>query len=107
LSHGGAIDGFRVHMTLVPKAKMGIALLNNLERTQMNLALSNTLVDQLLGLPFKDWNTHHLDVVKADEAAAAAADKDWLAGRHKGTKPSRELSAYAGAYEDAATARRR
>src|SRR5262249_23758147 len=29
VSHAGAIDGFRVHITLVPDAKLGLVLLNN------------------------------------------------------------------------------
>ena len=50
-SHAGAIDGFRVQITLVPKEKIGIVILANLHFTRMNLALSNSLVDLLLGLP--------------------------------------------------------
>src|SRR5262249_61815766 len=38
VSHAGAIDGFRAHITLVPKSRLGIVLLNNLHETRMNLA---------------------------------------------------------------------
>src|SRR5262249_54891777 len=67
LSHGGTIDGFRTHITLVPKEKLGIVLLNNLNGTDMNLALSNTLIDYLLGLPRRDWNTEFGKVAKERE----------------------------------------
>ena len=30
-SHAGAIDGFRVHITLIPEKKIGIVLLANLQ----------------------------------------------------------------------------
>ena len=70
-SHAGAIDGFRAHITLIPEKKIGIVLLNNLQSTRMNLALSNSLVDLLLGLPRKDWNGLCAEAVRKDEAAAA------------------------------------
>src|SRR5262249_9233453 len=99
VSHGGAIDGFRAHFTLVPRANLGIVLLNNLDRTQMNLALSNSLLDLLLGLPRQDWNALLGGAVRQEEAAVAERERARLAGRHQGTKPSREPAAYAGAYE--------
>jgi CubicO group peptidase (beta-lactamase class C family) len=101
-SHGGSIDGFRAHMTLVPEAKLGIALLNNLHQTQMNLAVSNSIIDKLLGLPYKDWNAHFQALEKEGEKAADAARKAALAKQHPKTKPSRELTAYTGTYEDPA-----
>src|SRR5262249_3876592 len=36
--------------------RLGIVLLNNLDGTMMNLALSNSLVDELLDLPRRDWD---------------------------------------------------
>jgi CubicO group peptidase (beta-lactamase class C family) len=99
VSHAGAIDGFRAHFTLVPRAKLGIVLLNNLDRTQMNLALCNSLLDLLLGLPRKDWNALMGRAVRKEAAAAAERERARLARRHQGTTPSRELAAYAGAYE--------
>jgi CubicO group peptidase (beta-lactamase class C family) len=98
--HGGAIDGFRAQLTLLPEAGLGIAIVSNLAETQMNLAMTNTLVDQFLGLPFKDWNAHYGDMVRAAEKAKQADEEQWRAKRHKGTKPSRGLSAYVGTYED-------
>jgi len=100
--HGGAIDGFRAQFTLVPGAKLGFVLLNNLEGSLMNLAVSNTLIDRLLGHPYKDWNAYYCDLVKAEEAEHAAVDKALQERRHRGTKPARELSAYVGSYDDPA-----
>jgi hypothetical protein len=99
--HGGAIDGFRAHLTLVPKAKLGIALLNNLHATQLNMALSQQLVDSVLGLPHKDWNTLYQEIQKKEEADVQAVT-DWRKERPKGARPPRALNAYAGIYEDAA-----
>lgn len=102
LLHGGAIDGFRAHFTLVPKAKLGIVLLNNLDSTQMNIAVSNTLVDLLLDLPAKDWNAYYLKIQDMEEALQKADRKAFRARQHKGTRPSRPLEAYTGTYEDPA-----
>jgi CubicO group peptidase (beta-lactamase class C family) len=102
LMHGGSIDGFRAHFTLVPHARLGIVLLNNLDATQMNLAVSNTLVDLFLDLPPRDWNGYFADVVRADEAYDQARAKTLRARRDPNTKPSRALDAYAGTYRDSA-----
>lgn len=100
--HTGLIDGFRAHLTLLPKDGYALAVLANREGTRMNLALSNTLVDLLLGLPAKDWNKY-LQGVLADEAAArrVQARKDDL-GRRPDAAPSVPLEDLAGTYEDPA-----
>ena len=67
VSHAGAIDGFRAQITLVPHARLGIVLLNNLQATQMNLAAGNNLLDLLLGLPRKDWNAYLGEQVRKEE----------------------------------------
>jgi CubicO group peptidase (beta-lactamase class C family) len=100
VSHGGAIDGFRARIVLVPKAKAGIVVLSNLGQTQMPEALSNGIVDLLLGLPKKDWNGYLIEQVKKMENEQKAREREREEKRHKGTRPSRELAAYAGAYED-------
>lgn len=101
LSHGGSIDGFRAQVALVPKAKLGMVILSNFGRTQMPEALRNNLVDLLLGLEKKDWNAHYLAQVKKLEAEQKKRDEERDAKQHKDTKASRELSNYAGAYEEA------
>jgi CubicO group peptidase (beta-lactamase class C family) len=99
LQHAGAIDGFRCHFTLVPQARMGIVLLCNLHQTRMNIALSNGLLELLLGLPHRDWN----EVVRAAERkhhnAIEEEERAKLARRQPNTHPSRELAGYIGTYE--------
>lgn len=56
VSHGGAIDGFRTHIAMVPEAKFGLVILSNLEHTRMNLALSNSLIDLLFNFPRVEWD---------------------------------------------------
>jgi hypothetical protein len=107
VSHGGAIDGFRAHITLAPDDRVGIVLLNNLQGTWMNLAISNMILDRILGLEARDWNTIIGEAVKIDEAAARKARRLRAQSRRHGTKPSRGLKAYAGRYENPAYGRAR
>jgi CubicO group peptidase (beta-lactamase class C family) len=102
LQHGGAIDGFRSHLALVPEAKLGIAILSNLDRGFMNLALSNTLIDRFLELPRRDWSRYFLDVGVQGEAEEKARADKLRAARKRGTKPTVVLEAYTGRYHDAA-----
>jgi CubicO group peptidase (beta-lactamase class C family) len=105
VSHAGAIEGFRAHLTLVPGERLGIALLNNLDKSQLNLALSNTLLDHLLGLPRRDWHAHIRSALQRDAERAAEREGERLAKRRAGTKPSLETTAYAGDYEHPAYGR--
>jgi hypothetical protein len=100
VSHAGIIDGFRCHLMMAPDAKVGIAILANLHRTRMNQALSNTIVDHLLGLPAKDWNALIGAVVRREGADAENELRKREAERHPGTHPSLPTAAYVGAYEN-------
>jgi CubicO group peptidase (beta-lactamase class C family) len=99
VAHAGAIDGFRAHLAMVPEHHLGIVLLNNLHQTRMNLALSNGLLDLLLGLPKKDWNAIVLAAMRQEQAEHAEAERERLAKRHRNTRPSCAWAAYAGDYE--------
>jgi CubicO group peptidase (beta-lactamase class C family) len=104
VSHGGVIDGFRVHLTLMPRDGYALALLTNRHQTRLNLALSNQLVDRLLGLPPRDWNDYFRRLetksVEVKHEARARRDRQRTAGL-----PPRPLSEYAGQYEHPAYGR--
>lgn len=99
LQHGGLIDGFRCHFTLVPKARLGIVLLCNLDHTRMNIALSNSLLEMLLDLPHRDWNKIVAAAEDKDEAETAKKEREKQKRRQLDTQPSRELEGYIGSYE--------
>lgn len=103
--HGGTIDGFRANIMLFPKAKLGLAILTNLNGTQMPEATGYQLADLLLGLPKKDWHAYVGAQAKAFEAEQVKAVTARFAARKKETKPSLPLAAYTGAYEDPAYGR--
>jgi CubicO group peptidase (beta-lactamase class C family) len=99
VSHAGIIDGFRCHLTMAPDDRLGVVILANLHRTRMNQALSNAIVDQLLGLPAKDWNDILAGVVKRETAEADDLLRSREAVRQRGTSPSQAAAAYVGVYE--------
>jgi len=98
VAHGGVIDGFRVQVTLLPKRKIGFALLNNLHQTRMNIALGNDLIDLLCGLPAKDWNAYYLKLDADEKAVKVAALKKRNDDRKAEMKPSLALEKFAGEY---------
>lgn len=100
VQHGGAIDGFRANITLVPRERLGIVVLSNLGNENMPEALRYELIDAVLGLPARDWDAELNAHFGAIEATAAAGQQAFLAKRVKGTKPSLDLAAYTGDYED-------
>jgi len=99
LQHAGAIDGFRCHFTLVPKARLGIVLLCNLHQTRMNIALSNGLLEMLLDLPHRDWNKLVHAAERKNEEDADKKEREKQKHHQADTQPSRELAGYLGAYE--------
>jgi CubicO group peptidase (beta-lactamase class C family) len=96
-SHAGVLDGFRAHLTLAPRDGVGIVILANHERTRMNLALSNSLLDHVLGLEKRDWNRIIQDALT--RAAKRARENAPPVARLTGTKPRLPLASYAGKYE--------
>jgi CubicO group peptidase (beta-lactamase class C family) len=102
LEHGGAVDGFRARILLLPRARTGLVVLTNLEEMGVVSATGNALLDHLLGLPKKDWHAFYRAEQKRAEEARKAREEKRLAARHRGTKPSREHEAYTGAYHDPA-----
>lgn len=102
VTHAGNIDGMRAHITLVPAAGIGLAILSNLQDTRMNLALSNHIVDHLSGFPYRDWDGLYGQVLKKQYDAAVTRARERDKNRVKETKPSLPLEAYAGTYEEPA-----
>jgi CubicO group peptidase (beta-lactamase class C family) len=102
VSHAGLIDGFRAHIALLPKRKIGLAILCNLDQTRMNLALSNAIVDLLLKAPTYDWNEHYGKIIAVEEFAAKRQAIEIERSRKQGTKPSLPLAGYAGKFTEPA-----
>jgi len=100
VSHGGAIDGFRAQVTLLPEEHYGIIILANLGGNNMPECLRSALADELLDLAPMGWNGKYLEVQKKREEEQEKTRKERDAKRRKDTKPSREMEAYAGKFEN-------
>ena len=100
VSHGGALNGFRTNVALLPKRNLGIVILENVGRGTALAALRNTIIDQFLGVPRRDWNTDLLDAEKFEGAKADEKLAERVARRATAAKPSHDLAAFAGTYHN-------
>lgn len=98
VEHGGAVSGFRAHLLLAPKQHLGIVVLTNLHGADLPPAVCYGILDHAIGLKKKDWNAFHASELSRVQAADRKREEEFLAKRQPGTKPSRELQAYAGEY---------
>lgn len=101
VSHGGALNGFRTQVDLLPHSRSGFVVMANLGRGLAVVTMRNALLDMLLGKPGRDWNAYYLALDAKSHADAATKKVAAEAKRHRDSHPSRELSAYAGTYENA------
>jgi CubicO group peptidase (beta-lactamase class C family) len=101
VAHAGALNGFRSNVALLPKRNLGIAILENVGRGSALAALRNTIIDQFLGAPARDWNSELIDLEKFEGGKAEAKYAERVAKRVTAPKPSHDLAAYAGTYHNA------
>ncbi len=101
ISHAGALNGFRTQVALLPDRNAGVVILANMGRGFGVAALRNGILDELLhASPSRDWNAVYLAAEKKADDRTEQAKKEREAKRVPNTKPSRDLSAYAGTYHD-------
>jgi CubicO group peptidase (beta-lactamase class C family) len=102
LGHGGAVEGFRARIILVPRKKLGLVLLTNLEEMEIVDAAGNNLLDHLLGLKAKDWNGYFQSQHRKAEDENKQRREKRLGKPVRGTKTSRDLEAYVGSFSEPA-----
>jgi CubicO group peptidase (beta-lactamase class C family) len=96
-NHGGGYDGMFSRVVLVPEEGLGIVVLTN-SMTSVSTAIANTVLDAYLGVPRRDWSGPMLESWIRDRERFEARQHRFLEERVEGTKPSLELSDYAGRY---------
>jgi CubicO group peptidase (beta-lactamase class C family) len=99
VEHGGAIDGMRAIVAMMPEEKLGLVVLTNLGGTILPQALMFKIFDTYLGSSTKDWCAEMLKTVRMLEQQAKNAEKKAEAERVTGTSPSLALDKYAGKYQ--------
>ncbi|HEX5873016.1 MAG TPA: serine hydrolase [Pyrinomonadaceae bacterium] len=98
VDHGGAIDGMRAQVALIPEEKLGLVVLSNMNGSLLPTALMYRIFDSFLGAPARDWSADILKNFKTLEETAKAAEKKQEAERVAGTNPSLALDKYVGTY---------
>lgn len=99
VEHGGAIDGMRALVAMMPEEKVGMVVLTNLHGTVLPQALMYRVFDSYLGGTQRDWSAEMLKSIKGLEDQAKIAEKKIETDRVKGTTPSLPLQQYAGSYQ--------
>lgn len=98
--HNGGIDGMLSHQGFLPEENLGIVVLTNSDSSGLDAALFYRIVDMFLGDPIKDWSGASLSQAKESEAKAEEAEEAVKSSRVLNTKPSLEIGAYCGKYEN-------
>ena len=97
VSHGGGLDGMISETAMMPEENLGLVVLTNSE-SPVNVIMQNKIFDVMLNVPKRDWNAEYLERTNKGKQAEAEADKKVVASRVANTKPSLDLSGYAGTY---------
>jgi CubicO group peptidase (beta-lactamase class C family) len=97
LQHGGASDGMNTNLVLMPEEDLGVVVMTNVFSGFMN-ALTNEILDRMLGYDDTDWNARFLSGTAALRARAEAEREAIYAARTTDAPPRQRPSELAGAY---------
>ncbi len=100
-THGGALQGFYSQVTLVPQAKLGIAIFTNAESSPAMTALQYRILDQYLDFAPTDWIGRYGDIAREAHDKELARLQSEAGKRVAKSQPSLALAAYDGDYADA------
>lgn len=98
VQHSGGIDGFASFVTFMPKEKIGIIILTNMDSTHFHTMLASEMYDRLLGIPDNQWSDKVFKGMNAALPLKKAALEEEEKNRKKDTTPSHPLEDYAGVY---------
>jgi CubicO group peptidase (beta-lactamase class C family) len=97
VSHSGGLDGMLSYTVLIPEENVGFVVLTNCEAPAFQIMMYKIL-DTFTGAPQRDWSAE----AKLRSDAGKKADEEQIkkvdAARVQNTKPTLELSRYAGTY---------
>ena len=98
VQHAGGIDGFASFVTFMPKEKIGIIILTNMDSTHFHSMLAGEIYDRLLGMPDYHWSDKVFNGMNAALPLKKAAMEEEEKNRVKGTQPSHPMEDYSGVY---------
>jgi CubicO group peptidase (beta-lactamase class C family) len=100
--HGGHIDGFSILVSFIPKRKIGVIVLSNLDHSFIPEVVTFNIYDTLLNLKPTDWNARFKPIYDEIKAAADRTKGKSSADRKPDTAPSHPIEAYLGEFENPA-----
>jgi len=100
VEHGGAIDGMRAEVAMVPEENLGIVILTNMNGSVISMPLVYRIIDAFIKEPQTDYSGNLHKAYKPLLEQAAAAEKTTEASRVMGTKPSFDADKYVGTYRN-------
>ncbi|HEX8171372.1 MAG TPA: serine hydrolase [Thermoanaerobaculia bacterium] len=100
--HSGNANGMPVYMALLPEEKIGVFVaVNTWGAPFLHGAIASRILDTLLGeTPSRDYAAEATAAYKRSAKSSEEQIRKEEAARAKESKPSRELAAYAGTYND-------
>lgn len=98
VQHGGNIDGFSANTAFFPTDSIGIVVLVNQDRSPLPGLIRNLIADRVLNLPYRNWNKMQRDAIQRNIAAARLRGNVDSINKKHNTKPSHNLSDYAGTF---------
>jgi CubicO group peptidase (beta-lactamase class C family) len=100
LWHSGNADGMPSYMALLPKQKLGVAvLINTWGAPTLHGALAARIIDTYLGAPPRDWSGEALTRNRGAAARDAETRRSIAARQATAPKAERPPEEYAGVYE--------
>ena len=100
LSHAGNLAGMNAMVGLLPEERVGVVVLTNLEGNALRESIMYKVFDMSLGAPPRDWSRVSLIEKASFDSIEAKDQREALAKRVTGTRPSLALERYAGTYGD-------
>ncbi len=97
--HGGALDGMRTHVALVPEEELGVVAITNVNESLVPQAIVWQVIDAYLGPRDKDWNEVFKALNERNERRADSLRAVTESERAAGTVPTHSLADFAGSYE--------
>ena len=101
VEHGGNLNGFTALVTMVPEMNLGMVELVNFDNSFNTYATAYSVIDKYLEVEGGDWHNRWREFVDLILGGNDAGIQALNGEKVEGTKPSRELAAYAGTYRNA------
>lgn len=98
-SHTGSIDGFYSQLVFLPQQQLSIFIIfNAVEASSLRPIITFPVIDRLLGLGYTPWSQRYRTTYLTEKERGKRITDSVRNLQIKNTKPSHQLSEYAGTY---------